>query len=349
MVHPRAYWTLLGLGLLSAFSAISGCSGSIRRDDGCVDGGVHYEVNATIPSSDDCNRCVCTAAGVECTAVACVGDGGGTCQFGGHAYAPGQQVSDDGCNTCVCMSSGEVACTARDCPHDAGRSCESLRERTSNELAKVQSCTSAAECGQPIPGSSCGCTRDWVARRDADLGAYLALRSEAATLGCLDEGGSTCDCPGAAGFACVDHTCAWNYTQEPIPDPKPEPACVHHDAGVLCVRGTPTADGERLAAGDPLQITVRSEGCFSSNCSEVQEASCSIVSGPDFQVKASFCISDTSNEGRGCTADCGNVHANCSFGQPLTAGQHQVQLGSLAVGFQVPSTLPIGGLCAGDF
>ena len=67
----------------------------------------------------------------------------------------------------------------------------------------------------------------------------------------------------------------------------------------------------------------------------------------DFDVKANFCVADTSKPGQACTADCGTAHADCSFGQPLAAGEHQVKLGTIVVGFQVPSKLPLGGLCAG--
>jgi hypothetical protein len=216
-----------------------------------------------------------------------------------------------------------------------------MQAQMRNELATIQACKTAAECGQVIKGSSCGCTRDLVARNDANIAPYLALQSKAGELGC--SGGSTCDCPNADGFACINNTCSWNYV-----DITPDPVCQQYDPGELCVRGTPTTDGEVIAAGDPLQITVRSKGCLSSSCSKVQEASCTIGMGSGFEVKANFCIADTSKPGQGCTADCGNANAECSFGQPLKAGEHKVTLGSIAVGFQVPSKLPFGGLCAGS-
>jgi len=210
-------------------------------------------------------------------------------------------------------------------------------------LSSVQQCMSAADCGQPIPNSSCGCTRDLVARKDADLSTYLAERAKVFELGCASEGGSTCDCPNTNGFACINNVCGWNYVDV---EPEPDPACQSYDAAELCVRGTKTTDGELIAAGDPLQITVRSSGCLSSSCSKVVEASCTIGSSDSFDVTANFCVADTAKPGQGCTADCGTAHADCSFGQPLTAGDHQVKLGSIAVGFQVPSKLPLGGLCA---
>jgi hypothetical protein len=209
-------------------------------------------------------------------------------------------------------------------------------------LSSAQQCASAADCGQPIPGSSCGCTRDLIARKDANLAPYLEARAKATELGCVTDGGSTCDCPSADGFACIENVCSWNYTNT-LPDPTCEPV----DAAALCVRGTPTTDGELIEAGDQLQITVRSAGCLSSSCSKVIEASCTIGSGVDFEAKANFCVADTSGSAQACTDDCGTAHADCSFGQALTAGYHQVKLGAMAVGFQVPSKLPLGGLCAG--
>lgn len=267
-------------------------------------------------------------------------DSGAGCEVEGKRYAVGEQISNDGRNTCACLSSGEVGCTGRACI-DAGSSCDSLVSETRAALASAQKCTTSADCGQVIPGSSCGCTRDLVARSDADLSMYTSLKSETARRGCETEGGSTCDCPPAQGFACVANMCTWNYV---VIDP--QPACEPYDAAELCVRGKPTADGELLIAGEPLQVSVRSAGCLSSSCSKVVEASCAIGAGAAFAVKANFCVADTSLPGEGCTDDCGTAQATCSFGQPLTAGDHQVKLGSIAVGFQVPSKLPLGGLCA---
>jgi hypothetical protein len=336
----------LGLvGFFGLFATFVGCSGSVSHPaDGCDYNGKAYAVGDHFPAGDGCNNCSCGERGeVSCTLIGCdpAPDSGPYCTYGGKRYAPGQQVSDDGCNTCACTGPGEIACTERACA-DAGPVCDGVLSELKSTLSSAQKCASAAECGQPIPGSSCGCTRDLVARKDANLAPYLELKSKASELGCLDDGGSTCDCPSTDGFACVDNVCAWNYANT-----LPDPTCAPVEAAELCVRGKVTADGEVLGAGDPLQVTVRSGGCFSSSCSKVIEASCTIGTGVGFDVKADFCVADTSKPGQPCTADCGTAHADCSFGQPLTAGFHQVKLGSIAVGFEVPSTLPLGGLCAG--
>lgn len=335
----------LALGLFGLLGAFVGCAGSVKGSDGCSYGGKAYAVGEGFPAGDGCNHCSCGEHGeVQCTLVGCepIPDAGPHCTLGKQSYSVGQVVSNDGCNTCTCLSSGEMACTARDCPPDAGASCESLKAELTAELVSAQKCTSAAECGQKIPGSSCGCTRDKIARKDADLTSYLALRDKVTELGCGIPGGSTCDCPNADGFACIDNVCGWNY----VPfQPPPDPVCEPRDAGELCVRGTATSDGELLAAGDPLRVTVHSSGCLSSSCSKVMAASCMISSRGAFDVAANFCVTDTSKQGQPCTDDCGMAKADCSFGQPLTAGEHQVNLGSMSVGFQVPSKLPLGGLC----
>jgi len=341
MAKSRSLSTALTLGLFGLFSAFVGCSGSVTNSESCEHNGKSYAVGEKFPAGDGCNQCTCGERGeAQCTLLGC--NSGPSCKVGGATYAVGERVSDDGCNTCTCSSSGDVLCTQRACPPEPA-SCEALSNELATTLANVQKCSSAADCGQPIPGSSCGCTRDKIARKDADLAPYLAQRAKASELGCLTDGGSVCDCPNADGFACISNVCAWNYVNV---EPDPDPVCVPYDASELCVRGTATADGEVIAAGDPLRVTVRSAGCLSSSCSKVVTASCMIASSGSFDVTANFCVANTEKPGQGCTDDCGTANADCSFGQPLTAGEHQVKLGSIAVGFQVPSKLPLGGLCA---
>jgi hypothetical protein len=89
------------------------------------------------------------------------------------------------------------------------------------ELKNVRSCQKDSECGQILAGTSCGCTRNLVARKNADLAKYLELRKTALALlsitstfpdACSDFSSATpCDCPEADGFLCVDNICKWNY------------------------------------------------------------------------------------------------------------------------------------------
>lgn len=90
--------------------------------------------------------------------------------------------------------------------------CDSLKADFEAETLAIRSCTTDAECGQVLQGTSCGCTRDWVARLDADTTTFYALIGEAGPLDCDLGLFSTCDCPGADGFVCdPSGICQWNY------------------------------------------------------------------------------------------------------------------------------------------
>ena len=93
-----------------------------------------------------------------------------------------------------------------------GATCEDLEADFDAQVDAVRGCTDAAECGQVIEGTSCGCTRNWVARNDADLTQFWTLILQGTELECEFAGfGSTCDCPAVDGFACIDNVCEWNY------------------------------------------------------------------------------------------------------------------------------------------
>jgi hypothetical protein len=87
--------------------------------------------------------------------------------------------------------------------------CPATLEAFWDETFAVRACNVAADCGQVMQGTSCGCTRDWVARQNVDLTDFYALLQDAGT--CGYGAISTCDCPQTNGFACIDGTCAWNY------------------------------------------------------------------------------------------------------------------------------------------
>lgn len=94
----------------------------------------------------------------------------------------------------------------------AGAQCTALETAFDAAVQEVRGCSEASECGTVIPGYSCGCTRDWVGRLDADP----AVLTDAAMAGTAGEcgwaaWGSDCDCPEADGFDCVDEICTWNY------------------------------------------------------------------------------------------------------------------------------------------
>jgi hypothetical protein len=90
------------------------------------------------------------------------------------------------------------------------RTCDQVTTELADELARIQTCAGAWDCGQELKGSSCGCTRNLVARADASLDEWQRLMAEGSDLGC-DLGASSCDCPAAVGYACEQSTCTWNY------------------------------------------------------------------------------------------------------------------------------------------
>jgi hypothetical protein len=92
------------------------------------------------------------------------------------------------------------------------RTCEDIESDYAAELAAVQSCTEDAECGQVLTGTSCGCTRDLVARLDADTTALYALIDEGQA--CALPLTSVCDCPSTKGYTCADGVCAWSYVTD---------------------------------------------------------------------------------------------------------------------------------------
>jgi len=89
--------------------------------------------------------------------------------------------------------------------------CEELAAAFASEAMNIRSCVAPEQCGQELKGTSCGCTRNWVARLDADTTDFYALIDKAQRMGCELLLISTCDCPPADGFVCQDATCAWNY------------------------------------------------------------------------------------------------------------------------------------------
>jgi hypothetical protein len=92
-------------------------------------------------------------------------------------------------------------------------SCSQVSGAISAELAYIQRCTRASECGQELLGTSCGCTRNLVARRDVDTARFYEILARGQALDCSSLGfGTICDCPPADGFACVANRCTWNYT-----------------------------------------------------------------------------------------------------------------------------------------
>ena len=124
------------------------------------------------------------------------------------------------------------------------RTCDDVISDFESERADIQQCEEDADCGQVLEGTSCGCTRNLVARKDGDTHAFHALLDEASERECDLALTSTCDCPATAGFLCQDGMCAWNYV-----DAYPYlPVCQASDGDSFTVDDV-TIEGDELVVG----------------------------------------------------------------------------------------------------
>ena len=111
----------------------------------------------------------------------------------------GFATDDNGCEICSCVEEFDT-CTPIVGDYEA-------------ELAEIRACETDDECGQVLAVTSCGCTRNLVARNDADLADLEEIRAKAELNECSLGGISTCDCPAVDGFLCDAGLCNWNYVQ----------------------------------------------------------------------------------------------------------------------------------------
>lgn len=131
-------------------------------------------------------------------------------------------------------------------PTDDTATCDDVQQSFEDAAAEIRSCTEDAECGQVLTGTSCGCTRDWVARLDADPTEFYALLDDAASCDLGLDG--VCDCPEAYGFECADSTCAWDYDMGAyLPDCQAD-------------HGDPYDVGGVTLEGDTLTVTLSAGG-----------------------------------------------------------------------------------------
>ncbi len=164
--------------------------------------------------------------GVDCGAHPICSLDSPTCSAGSDC------ISITGCPTAICIDAAqacEESCGTPNClilesfplqircedgaptpGHGGEQSCDDLEAQRAEELASIQACSADSECGQPLLGTSCGCTRDLVARADADISSFSAVQASLDEAGC-DGLVTTCDCPAADGFACVGGRCTWNF------------------------------------------------------------------------------------------------------------------------------------------
>lgn len=128
-----------------------------------------------------------------------------------------------------------------------------------------------------------------------------------------------------------------------------EPACEAPAFSAFCIQSLQLDQGgQSLGPGDPLILTLFPSGCRSSSCTKVVSAACSYL-GSENQIWVSpfVCLRQ---EGDVCTDDCGGGVSSCDVGLMLAEGVTTVYLAGsdLSVTFEVPSTVDVGGYCAGE-
>ena len=116
--------------------------------------------------------------------------------------------TSDGSTSDGSTSKGE---TGDDTTTGVIKDCMAWQAAFNAEVQEIRGCMNDDECGVEMKGTSCGCTRNWVARLDADLSEFEGLVDLANELGCELPFISTCDCPATNGFECAGGICNWNY------------------------------------------------------------------------------------------------------------------------------------------
>lgn len=152
-----------------------------------------------------------------------------------------------------------------------------------------------------------------------------------ATGGTVASGGTGGSMSGAAGMSGSGGRC---------------PNGIEVEIDRLCVRGIPSEDGE-LIASFPFRIELYPRGCFSSSCTTILDASCTVtVSGDELLVDGAICHAPPrTGDAVPCTDDCGGGGiAECTVG-PLVAQTYFAIYEDLIVAFEVSSVVEPGGRC----
>jgi len=112
----------------------------------------------------------------------------------------------------------------------------------------------------------------------------------------------------------------------------------------VCVYGSHFGD-LTLDPGDPVTVRVGAGNCFSRSCTFVHRAACAVSAGAPGELTAEALFCTDRIEGAACLAVCDlSVAATCAS-PGLAAGSYQLAVGDLTVSFEVPSTVPPGGVC----
>lgn len=236
----------------------------------------------------------------------------------------------------------------------SGVACTEMACSPSKVLCKNKTCALIAtpsECSK-LGAADCAQTEGCMALQ-ASLQTCDGKPTSKTFLGCTGQKGCatvmTCATdPSGAKYLFPDSCLPPGFAATGSSDCCAKPSCTPAPAAKLCIRGKPVADGEEIAAGDPVQVQVYPKGCFSSSCTQQDVAKCSLMPGDlTTFVQAEFCLSNTGGSG-GCTADCGGGGVASCGGGTWSVGEWPFALGSAVVSVTVPSKLPLGGKCVGS-
>jgi len=227
MSHTPLLRTLSALLLVASIGALTACNDDTRPAGGALDCGQGERVDVGADSFCVFSRDLVIENGFACPTAAgtltlfgpigvCSEDAPEPAELEELAGADRSQHPDRWAETeCIrdadCDSAERCEDARCEADDEAPTTCEEGQARYLAEFETISSCSADADCGQELLGTSCGCTRNLVDRADASTDAFFALQRTLGELGC-DTGASTCDCPAADGFACVDNRCTWNYT-----------------------------------------------------------------------------------------------------------------------------------------
>ncbi|MBK9261199.1 MAG: hypothetical protein IPM54_15515 [Polyangiaceae bacterium] len=194
-------------------------------------------------------------------------------------------------------------------------------------------CALPPKCGEPAQSNACGC----IDGQEFQLPDGFYTCKDGCLLGGGGGQGGTGGMGGSGGMAGSGGTGGSGGG-----------SCMNVEVGQVCVRGEVQNNQEVLTAGGVVKFQVTPKGCFSSSCTVVHEASCTVMpSALGFALTGTFCLGSAGG-GQGCTPDCsGGGFANCEA-SGVAAGMYTASVNGVMVSFEVPSSLPLGGVCAGS-
>ncbi|XP_055987581.1 mucin-5B-like [Sorex fumeus] len=235
-----------------AMSCVARCGCYDEQDN-------YYEIGTSIPPVENCQRCNCTAAGVQCThsPEAC------TCTYEGRTYGYKEVIYNTtdglgGCLLAVCGDNGTITRTAVDCPGTPATTPFTFTTTeapipttgwapTVSTVCVRQRCqwSSWYDSSRPLPGLGGGDFETFEGLRQKGYPVCaqpveVECRAQQLPSLALAELGQTVECSLARGLVCL------NSEQSP-------PLCHNYEVRVLCCDYVPCATSPAPATPRPIQ------------------------------------------------------------------------------------------------